>query len=109
MKNTIFGTLRLPRLGKYARGGRGQKSRKCPEKNRTTEKKICSTLYLVLNNREVAPNMYPRRIKKQEMVRTQSGHGGGEWHARILKARIYQNQEENAATELKRGKCCEGV
>ena len=82
MKNTIFGTLRLPRLGKYARGGRGQKSRKCPEKNRTTEKKICSTLYLVLNNREVAPNMYPRRIKKQEMVRTQSGHGGRAWHAR---------------------------
>ena len=53
-KTLISVTLRLPRLGKGARGSGGLKSRKCPEKKTEDQEEYCATLYLVPINGKVA-------------------------------------------------------
>ena len=79
------------------------------KKNRTTENIFCATLYLVPNNGEVAPNMNLRRIKNKKWSEHKVGTEVARGTREIVKAQIDQNREENAATELKRGKHREGV
>ena len=105
-----FRTRFASRVSAKMRGGAGdRKAENVGKKNRTTEKNCCATSYLVRNNREVAPNLNPRRTKNKKWPEHKMGTEVARGTREIVKAQMDQNQEETAATESKRGKRREGV